>query len=194
MTCDVCQGSKTIRVPTYRDVAATGDNDFDSLPEVVDPPYKEFDCPQCVPRVPYRRVRAMRVVTAYPAEQYGKFQMPIERSMAARFGEYLLREGLITFASSGSKDFGKMGDKIVVTARLGVVSREDAIKAGAVPEVATTAPPKPRMSDGQKRKLRIRVEREVVTWTPPGDDELITDEFDEPKDALASRFSGLEIG
>lgn len=188
MTCDVCQGSKRVRLPTYSDVAVT------SAPDVLDPGWKEFDCPQCVPLVPYKRVRAMRVITAYPTEEFGRYQMPIERAMAARFGEYLLREGMIRFSQTGSKDFGTPAEKITVTAHLGVVSSEDTIRSGAVPEIATTAAPKPRMGDSAKRRLRIRAERDVIAWTPPGSDELVTDEFDEPKDALGARFSGLEIG
>jgi len=148
--------------------------------------------------VPFRRVRAMKVVTAYPAEYYGKFQMPIERSLAARFGEYLLREGLIRFTSTGSSDLGPPSEKITVTAHLGVVTPKDAKKAGAVPEVAVAAAPaiSQSITERQKRKLRLKYDA-AVEWKPPAapwaQDEQVTDEFDEPKDAVAGRFSGLEI-
>lgn len=189
MTCNVCSGNKRIRVPTYNglDVIESGD----ALPR----PglWEEFDCPKCVPMVPYRRVRATKVTTAYDAEYYGKFQMPIERSLAARFGEFLLREGLIKFTTTGSKDFGRMEDKIIVTAHLGVVSPDDVKRAGAVAEVATTAAP----TLPERVRRRAKLPAGSATWSPKpapwSPDPEITDEFDEPKDALGARFSGLEI-
>lgn len=189
MTCIICRDSKRVRLPTYADVEVMQP---EGLPEVSDPGWREFDCPQCVPMVPYRKVRAKKLVTGYDPEYFGKFQMPIERSLAARFGEYLLREGLITFTQSGSKDFGTMADKIVVTAHLGVVTKDDTVKAGAIPEVAASAAPKLPAS------VRERVKRGAAkVWRPPPvkgwNDDPVTDEFDEPKDAIAGRFSGLEF-
>lgn len=145
--------------------------------------------------VPYRRVRAMKVTTGYPAEEFARYQVPIERSLAARFGEYLMREGLIRFTSTGSLDLGAVENKITVTAHLGVVSATDVIKAGAEAEVATTArPPLP-----ERLRLKARARKGARKWEVPAFnldealDELVTDEFDEPKDALGARFSGLEI-
>jgi hypothetical protein len=188
--CDICRDAKVVLLPvhpqSFRIVTGVPGDTTEA---------REFACPQCVPTVPYRRVRAMKVVSAYEAEYFGKYQMPIERTLAARFGEYLLREGLIRFTQRGSKDFGEMEKKIVVTAHLGVVSRDDTVRAGATPEVAATAQPKLKRSltEREKRKLRISTEREVIAWEPPGEDAPITDEFDEPKSALGARFAGLEI-
>lgn len=200
--CDVCQGTRCVRLARYPEqlVAPDYDEDFD-LPKSLDAMFKEFPCPQCTPTVPYRRVRAMKVITEYEADYFGKFQMPIERSLAARFGEYLLREGLIRFTQNGSKDFGKMTDKIMVTAHLGVVSRENVERAGAVPEIGVTkAPALPRkITDKERVRLRLTSDMdEAVAWDPKPAPwveraEEPTDEFDEPKDALGARFSGLEI-
>lgn len=191
MTCDVCQDRKRVRLPTMCEVEVTGDNDFS--PDVLDPGWKEFDCPQCMPRVPYRRVRAMKVIAAYPADEVGKYQMPIERALAARFGEYLLREGMIKFTYSGTRDFGATADRVRITAHLGVVGHADVVKSGAVPEIATSTPLLPRrLTERERGKLRVKNER-AVAWTPFPDTQLAGTEFDEPSDALASRFSGLEI-
>ena len=195
--CDICNGSKRVRLPTTPEMTVLESpmNEIVSLPAA----WKEFDCPQCVPMVPYRRVRAMKVATSYEAEQFGKYQMPIERGLAARFGEYLMREGLIRFTTSGSKDLGPMDSKITITAHLGVVSREDQVTAGADPEVAlTAAPPLPNKLQRQAFERIKRVAPRAKPWEPKPaawaePDEPITDEFDEPKDALANRFSGLEI-
>lgn len=197
--CDVCQGNKKIRVTTYRDVEVQ-DFEGDTLPSVADQGWKEFDCPQCC-MVPFRKVRAMKVSTAYPPETFAKAQAPIERGLAARFGEYLLREGLIRFTTAGSEDFGigMREDKITITAHLGVVSRDDVRRAGASAEVALTKAPE--LPENIRR--RIKVSKGALRWKPAVDitfpdqearDEFDpTDEFDEPKDPLAKRFSGLEL-
>jgi hypothetical protein len=196
MTCDICHGNKRIRLPTYPEM--TVDPWFDDIPSVSDRGWKEFDCPQCTPMVPYRRVRALKVATAYEAEQFAKFQTPIERMLAARFGEYLMREGLIKFTTSGSTDFGRPSGKITITAHLGVVSREDVKRAEIIEEVALTgAPPLPKKLTRQEQE-RTKVSPRAVRWTPkpppwPDADEPVTDEFDEPRGAISKRFSGLEI-
>jgi hypothetical protein len=196
MTCDICGGSKRVTLPTRPgDVS----EDFDYVGfgmgtsgSMGAPSCKTFDCPQCA-MVPYRRVRATKVTTAYPAEEYGRFQMPIERALAARFGEYLLREGLIRFTTRGARDLGLMEDKISITAHLGVVASRDVERAGAVPEVATTAAP--RVPDKVRRRAKlpsgsVQWQPKVTSWSA---DEPVTDEFDEPMDAIANRFSGLEL-
>lgn len=162
-------------------------------PFEMDQGWKEFDCPQCC-MVPFKKVRAMKVSTAYPPDQFAKAQAPIERGLAARFGEYLYREGLIRFTTTGSEDFGSIADKITVTAHLGVVSREDVRRAGAEAEIALTkAPPLP-----ESVRRRLNAGKGARRWQPPDveisfPDQEAVDEFDEPKDAIANRFSGLEI-
>jgi len=187
MLCSVCQGTKKITLSLYGEpeVLESGDG----LPEMVG--VKIFPCPECVPMVPYKRVRAMKVVTVYPAEDYGRLQVPIERGLAARFGEYLMREGLIKFTTKGSADFGASADKVTITAHLGVVNATDVERADAEPEIArTSAPQIAREKLGKRRGRR---------WSPPAlinvsNDEPVTDEFDEPRDAVAARFGGLEFG
>jgi hypothetical protein len=197
MNCDICRDTK--RVTLVRHVEMNAVDQFSDAAIHATFNAKEFDCPQCVPKVPYKRVRAMKVSTAYDAESFGKFQMPIERMLAARFGEYLLREGLIRFTQSGSKDFGIAADKITVTAHLGVVSPKDVEKSGAVAEVALTEPiPIPKkLTARQVQRLKVSPgsvawKPKAAAWSPP--DEPLTDEFDEPKSALGARFAGLEIG
>lgn len=192
MTCDVCRGEKKIRVATFPDVEPeSGDGMLESPFESQSS--KEFDCPQCC-MVPYRRVRAMKVSTAYPPEVFSKAQAPIERGLAARFGEYLYREGLIKFTTAGSEDFGFREEKITVTAHLGVVTREDVKRAGAEAEIALTkAPPLP-----ESVRRRLNAGNGARRWQPPDveisfPDREALDEFEEPKDAIANRFSGLEI-
>lgn len=193
MTCDICQGSKRIRVPRRSEMSVI-DYDYrnDSVNAVSDTGWKEFDCPQCVSMVPYRRVRAMKLVTTYGAEEFGRLQVPIERSLAARFGEFLLREGLVRFSQRSLTDLGDPTSKIEVTAHLGVVSREDVVKSGAVPEIAVSkAPALPKRLLDRNPNAKRWSPRVVPDWAP---DEPVTDEFEEPKSALGARFSGLDIG
>lgn len=192
MPCDICSGRKIVSLRVQSEVSAVDWLKDDAPPDVAPSSSKQFPCPQCC-MVPFRQVRAMKVTTAYPAEVFGKMQMPIERGLAARFGEYLHREGLITFTTSGTKDLGPVTDKITVTAHLGVVTRADTRRAGAAEEVAMApAPPLP-----SRLRARLNVSERATRWVPPilADEpvEQITDEFDEPKDALGARFSGLEI-
>lgn len=183
MPCKVCRGSKQITLPLYEQIDPSVTNST-----------KVFACPECVPTVPYKRVRAMKVTTAYPAEEFGRLQVPIERGMAARFGEYLMREGLIKFTTKGSADFGVPAEKITITAHLGVVSATDVVRAGAEPEIArTSAPSIDQARYGKNGRSSQRGKR----WVPPVlinfPDDPVTDEFDEPRDAVASRFGGLEF-
>jgi hypothetical protein len=192
--CDICCDSKKIILP--RNVGTNIIDQFDA-PEMTRA-YQTFDCPQCVPMVPYRRVRATKIMTAYKAEDYGRFQAPIERALAARFGEYLLREGLIKFTTTGSKDFGTMSDKITVTAHMGVVAPREVERAGATPEIAlASAPPVPQNVMRQRNERLKKLAPRAVEWKPaPASwayEEPVTDEFDEPKSALDNRFQGLDI-
>src|ERR1700730_16297673 len=92
--CDVCQGTMKLVVFTIPEEQNYVDQETGrTLPTQSE--HKEFDCPQCVPKVPYRKVRALKVMSKYPAGAFGKYHVPIERSLAARFGEYLLRGGLV---------------------------------------------------------------------------------------------------
>lgn len=197
-TCNICRDNKRIRLPTYSDLNAC--DQFDegfNMPEAADAGWKEFDCPQCVPMVPYRRIRATKIATAYQAAEFGKYQMPIERGLAARFGEHLLREGLIRFTTDSLNNYNN--EKVTITAHCAVVSPEDTRKAGTVEEVATVpAPPLPKKLTRQERERITGISPRAVKWEPPKapwsePDEDVTDEFAEPKDAIANRFSGLEI-
>lgn len=195
--CDVCRGEKTIRVACWPAMEASPVEDYDTAVSTQSVPSKEFPCPQCS-MVPFKRVRAMKVTTAYPVETFAKMQVPIERGLAARFGEYLMREGLIRFTQTGSKDFGMMENKITVTAHLGVVGRKDVERAGAAEEVAMTGAP----ALPERLKQQLKLGPKARRWQPNNAKpeveitfvEEVTDEFDEPKDALGSRFAGLDLG
>jgi len=189
--CDVCRGEKTVNLAVWPLMELSGEA-AETEVSITNPTFKEFPCPQCC-MVPFKRVRATKVTTTYPASDFAKLQMPIERGLAARFGEYLYREGLIKFTTEGSADFGPVRDKIAVTAHLGVVAAKDVKRAGSDPEVALTpAPPLP-----DRLRERIKVGPNARRWKPPVEvsfpSDTLTDEFDEPKDALGARFSGLEI-
>lgn len=192
--CDICNDDRRVRLPIYHQLSAI-DMLSDNTPSYPQASYRTFDCPQCLPVVPYRRVRAMKVATAYEAEEFGKFQVPIERAMAARFGEYLLREGLLKFTTDSLDDFTK--SKVTVTAHLNVVSREDAKKAGAAEEVALISPPILSKKLTRQQQERVKVSPRATRWDPSpapwASAEPAADEFDEPKGALNARFSGLEL-
>lgn len=127
--CAICRGERRIKLPTWPLMEASPAPEL--VPEVT---FKEFDCPQCVPSVPYRRVRATKAVAEYSPETFARMQNPIQRTLAAKFGEYLLKEGLIKFTTDSLDDFTK--PTITVTAHLGVVSADDTERTGAPGEFA----------------------------------------------------------
>lgn len=77
------------------------------------PPYREFDCPQCVPMVAYRKVR--KLVSEVDVDTGRRLMEPVKRDLAAAFGRYLLHEGLIKFAVV------ELPDRLRVTAQMGCV-------------------------------------------------------------------------
>jgi hypothetical protein len=133
-------------------------------------------------------VRATKVVAQYEPEDFAKFQVPIERELASKFGQYLLREGLIRFSTDSMKDYSRTA--ITVTAHLGVVSNKDVKTAEATPEVALTRAPIPK-----QLRERVRGGKNAVMWTPPplGDGFDDEDSFELPKNSIGKRFSGLDL-
>lgn len=191
MTCPYCLDNRKIMLPARSERLGVYPYDGGGMPsESLN--YKQFDCPECTPMVPYTRVRAMKVVTSYSPEEYAKMQVPIERGLAARFGEYLMREGLIKFSATGSEDFGPAANKIRVSATLGVVSREDVKRVGAVEEEANASV---KLDPSRYGKKPFGTKR--IPWKPKpleGMNDEVTDEFDEPRDAIGGRFAGLDFG
>lgn len=195
MTCPVCVGTKRILLPLHGEITSVLASPVtEPLSSTVSA--EEFPCPKCQ-MVPFKQVRAMKVCARYAVEEYGRVQVPIERSLAARFGEYLMREGLITFTQDNidDKDFRKT--TVNVTAHLGVVDKASTLKANATAEVAFTKAPKlsPSLTDRQRRAARVNVRLDAVPWKLP--DEETTAEFQQDPDeimgAVESRFGGLDI-
>ncbi len=198
MKCDICQDAKRVRLMRHHELecAPTPAEEMTMLDHV----YREFDCPQCVPMVPYQKVRALKVVSDYDVEQARKFQEPIKRSLAAAFGEYLLRKGLISFTTDETDRMSNGEIKII--AEMGAVTVENAERAGApVEKVETDAPP-------LSRKLtRQLAERAAIEPWAPGVPMLPEPaqfrrskstkekarEIRESREGARARFSGLEL-
>lgn len=213
--CNICEDTKRVRLPVHHDMEFV-QTAADEM--IADTAWKEFDCPQCVKKVPYKRVRAMKVITEIDAAEFGKFQNPIQRGLAARFGEYLMKQGLIKFGTDSVDDFSKA--KIQVSAEINVVTREDAKIAGVTPAIgAVDGPELSKKLQRQEEERQRRAERWTERWgsignagsnpTPdwarerwryrgrPGVDVVIEEEPEEAEpeaeDAIANRFSGLEL-
>lgn len=150
MTCDICQDSRRVRLLRHHELqcAPTPAEEMMS----VDMMYRDFDCPQCVPMVPYRKVRALKLVSEYDVDYGRRFQEPIKRSLAAVFGEFLLRKGLINFTTDESDRLSS--GKIKIVAEMGTVTPANAEKAGALVEAVETDPPplKTRLIQRQRQR------------------------------------------
>lgn len=204
MACKVCGGERKIRLP-FHDRLLPNAYEADEVAQSARAEYGTYDCPQCVPMVPYRRVRAKKITAAVDAVDFGKFQVPIQRQLAQKFGEFLLREGLIWFTSDNLDDGpGSWRQTIEVTARCNVVDRTGGEVSGAearmeVAEAEVTAPRK-ILNEIERRKLGLPVRAEVV-FTPerdfvrrkPKTKRDIMAAQREDAEAMADRFSGLEL-
>ena len=197
MTCDICQDRKRVRLIRHRElvVSDNGGRDDFSITQIDDEGFRDFPCPQCVPMVPYQKVRAAKVISEYDVDYVRRLQEPIKRSLAAAFGEYLLRNGLISFSTEADR----LSGKIRVVAEMGAVDPEDAETAGArVDAVETDAP---RLSPKLQRQLN-----ELPSWAPSvvlqpeplqfrrskSTAEKVR-EVRESREGARDRFSGLEL-
>jgi hypothetical protein len=177
---------------------------------MIDEPSREFDCPQCTKAVPFRRVRAVRIISKVEAEQFGKYQNPIERGLARQFGEYLMKEGLIRF---GMND--ETASMVSVNAEINIVTPTIARLAGVKPaefEVEVDPPPLPA-------RIRNRVEitagydlpgdkpipfppakpDTTMAWEPrvftkPETKKEALRKAVEQRAAMNNRFSGIDLG
>jgi predicted RNA-binding Zn-ribbon protein involved in translation (DUF1610 family) len=158
----------------------------------LDQTYRDFDCPQCVPMVLYRKVRAVRVVSDYDVDRARKFQEPIKRGLAAVFGEYLFRKGLITFTADESERLSSGNIKII--AEMGIVNTKDAETAGAAVEAVETDPPP--LSPILQRQLTWtpdRLQPEPVQFRRSKSTAEKVREVRESREGAQARFSGLEL-
>ncbi len=210
-TCDICEGTKRIRLPRRIDLDMVDQFlDDPTAGKVMETPYREFDCPQCTKLVPFRRVRAVRVVAKTDFANFGKYQNPIERGLAQQFGAYLHREGLIKFSASNLADDKGLTDNIDVAAEINVVVPADARDAEVL-VVATDPPPLPRKLSRQEeeRQRRIRgveittgYSAEPVPWSPqvfkpepaPKSRRERLEEARSVRSGITDRFAGLDLG
>jgi len=206
MACKVCGGERKIRLP-FHDRLLPNAYEADEVAQIANVDYGTYDCPQCVPMVPYRRVKAKKVTAIVDAVEFGKFQMPLQRQLAAKFGEFLLREGLIWFTTDNVDDGpGSWRKNIEVTARCNMVDRTGGEVSGAearmeVAEAELTAPRKV-LNEIERRKLGLPIrekaevvfvpEYEFVRQKPKTKRDMLAAQR-EDAEAMADRFSGLEL-
>jgi hypothetical protein len=202
--CDICQDSKRVRLVRHQLQCAPTPAE-----EMVDVghAYREFDCPQCVPTVPYQKVRALKLITEYDVEQARRFQEPIKRSLAAAFGQYLLRNGLINFTSDDSDR--SMSGRTKIVAEMGAVTLANAEKAAALVEAVETDPPQlsAKLQQRARANAALREKLEVMEpWMGAGipqpepvrfrasksTAEKVRD-VRESREGARDRFSGLEL-
>jgi hypothetical protein len=101
MTCPVCRGSKTIRLPYMRRLEVS----FDEAPleDLVasEPATKTYPCPECSASVPQDKVRTLELQQQVPGHvwEYAKDQDQIVNlavvSMARGIADHLLQAGII---------------------------------------------------------------------------------------------------
>jgi hypothetical protein len=162
----------------------------------LDQGYREFDCPQCVPMVPYHKVRAVKVVSEYDVEYARRFEEPIKRSLAAIFGEYLLRKGLINFTTD---DVDRLSNgQIRIVAEMGVVTVKNAEKAGAPVEAVETDAPQlpPKLQRQVSERLGLNViplPVPVAAFRASKTRAEKVREVREDREGARDRFSGLEL-
>jgi hypothetical protein len=197
LRCDICGGSKQVTLP-IRFASITMDQ---SDPTALEENSRQFDCPQCVKTVPYRRVRALRCVTKVAYEQFGKYQNPVERGLAEKFGAYLMKEGLIKFGASNLDDFTQT--MVQVSAEIAVVTQANAKIAGAqVLEAEADAPEIPANVLYRRKRAEVEITpgydlpepwEPRVFGTPKTKKEKI-EEIRNVRAGITSRFSGLDLG
>lgn len=199
--CDICGGRGIVSLRVIQPpLSAVEQFDDCVMPEASQEASRPFDCPQCVKKVPYRRVKAVKIVQKVDAQDFGKYQNPIERGLAQQFGTYMMREGLIKF---GMEDDPADGSRVFVVAAINIVSQKDARIAGAEEYVAETdATPKlPR----NRRPWRDPVEITsgyTMPWSPepaqvfkpPQSRRERIREAAEKVAGVNNRFNGIDLG
>lgn len=165
-----------------------------------------FPCPKCR-MVPYRKVVAKKVVSRVSIKEFGAMQVPIQRELARKFGEYLMREGLIWFTTDNTdEDFN--AQMIEVVARLNVVDRNSGEVSGAERRMlsaeAEVAAPPGLLNQIARRKQGLSL-REVNIFPVDEPEQVFKPEPKrltprervradrEKAEAMGNRFSGLEL-
>lgn len=194
-SCDICRGSGKINLPIHHDWRV--EPEACEMSPAIMVAHKTFDCPQCVPTVPYRRVRAARLVSEHDLAQGQKFQMPIQRQLASQFGTYLMREGLLQFSVDMTTEPGRCR----VRAEIGVVTPANVEKSGATTEgneANEVAISKKLQRQLRERGLTISLGGDVAPMPVSAFKPLRSRSarIREDREALESgrdRFSGLEL-
>lgn len=207
--CPICRGQGRVTLPLYEPLTVL---DYEQTASVPRAQFETFDCPKCTKVVPYKRVRATKVISMVDAVEFAKFQVPMQRQLAARFGEYLLREGLIWFTTDNLD--GNRNVMVEVSARCNVVDRLSGEMAGAESRmgvtVADVAAPENIKRQIARRKAGQSLREVNITALEP--DDFVPEKIFEPEsqvrrpsprdklrasrekvEAMGDRFSGLEL-
>lgn len=197
MTCDICGGSKRVRLPVHRKLNVSAQfadlADEDKIAETS----REYDCPQCVKKVEYRRVKAVKIVQRVDAIDFGRYQNPLERGLSQQFGTYLMKEGLIKF---GVEDDPADATRVFIAAAINIVTQANAKIAGAEEYVAETdaAPRIPRrrgsveITPGYSIPGAWKSEPKQVFKPPQSRRERVR-EAAAKRSGITSRFSGIDL-
>lgn len=204
--CPICCGSKRVRLPMTRELSLDEMIGGDSIPDTMPEAWREYDCPECVKLVPFKRVRAVKIIAKVMYDQFGKFQNPIERTLAQQFGAYLQKEGLIKFGADNLDRPDIAGDMIEVSATINIVAPANAVGAPVL-EASTEPPPLPkRLTREQQERLKRGVapgyNADPVAWqpqvfkppTPPKTKREALQEIRDARAGLDDRFSGIDFG
>lgn len=113
--CEICRGSRTIRLPIYRPLAVS--DDVRSARDMV----REYPCPECCGMVPENRISVVAKHSMLGMEYARHLQIrtAIHAQMAAKIGRFLLENNLIRF-DEGKEDVSS--GTVLFKGTVGVVS------------------------------------------------------------------------
>jgi hypothetical protein len=177
MTCNICQGTRTIRCATFDEpsVSLLGP---EFVPEpYLNPGFEEFPCPKCGPlRVPVQRLAAIKAIGTV-REEFGKdagYVDHIRANLAAKIGMELLKNGHLEFETQIDQYNGNTmmrATAYIADAKLGREGIERA-KRDNVRRLKTPT------SDPRKMKIKIEFESDVNKLNMPARVTVDGTEFD----------------
>lgn len=123
MACEICQGSKRVRLPVYH---RTGVREHHSDVHAIHmrDSFRDYPCPECQARVPESAVTILqrRDVVRIPMGDQEDCRRHVERNIAQAFVQAILEAGHMQFTwDDREKD---LDGRLVVWSRIGVVSRQ----------------------------------------------------------------------
>jgi hypothetical protein len=117
--CDICRGSRVIRLPIYRPLSVSAGPAFEA--ESIEASSREYPCPECGHKVDMDRVAVLDVHSRIDLRYEDQpFEQHIRDHLAHLLVDHLLRGDYITF-EKGEPDTHSVSRAIV--ASLGVVSK-----------------------------------------------------------------------